>query len=104
MKWNVFSLEAIKEALKHKLMLEKIRYAADDEDKKLYEQIFNIKHSDAYEIYGFKRTGCAGCPFNSKYKDDLQILEQYEPRLANAVKNIFKKSYEYTEGYKSEGE
>ena len=75
-----------------------------DEDKRLYEQIFNIKHSDAYEVYGFKRTGCAGCPFNSKYKDDLQILEQYEPRLANAVKNIFRKSYEYTEGYKSRGE
>lgn len=75
-----------------------------DEDKRLYEQIFNIKHSDAYEVYGFKRTGCAGCPFNSKYKEDLQILEQYEPQLAKAVKNIFKKSYEYTEKYKESKE
>lgn len=32
MKWNVFSLEAVKEALKPKFVLEKIRYVTDDEE------------------------------------------------------------------------
>ena len=34
----------------------------------------------------------------------VNIHNPNEPRLANAVKNIFRKSYEYTEGYKSRGE
>lgn len=32
MKWNVFSLEAVKEALKPKFVLEKVRYVTDDEE------------------------------------------------------------------------
>lgn len=32
MKWNVFSLEAVKEALKPKFVLEKVRYVMDDEE------------------------------------------------------------------------
>lgn len=72
-----------------------------NKDKESYEQTFDIRHSDAYEVYGFKRTGCAGCVYNSHYKEDLEILEKYEPRLVNAVRNIFKRSYEYTEKYKN---
>ena len=30
MKWNVFSLEAVKEALKPKFVLEKVRYVTDE--------------------------------------------------------------------------
>ncbi len=32
MKWNVFSLEAVKEALKPKFVLEKVHYVTDDEE------------------------------------------------------------------------
>lgn len=32
MKWNVFSLEAVKEALKPKFVLEKVRYVTDHEE------------------------------------------------------------------------
>jgi hypothetical protein len=31
MRWNVFSLEAVKEALKPKFVLEKVRYVTDHE-------------------------------------------------------------------------
>ena len=32
MEWNVFSLEAVKKALKPKFVLEKVRYVTDDEE------------------------------------------------------------------------
>lgn len=32
MKWHVFSLEAVKTALKPKFVLEKVRYVTDDEE------------------------------------------------------------------------
>lgn len=71
-----------------------------DKDKELYEKEFNIQHSEAYTKYGFKRTGCAGCPYNSHCSQDLKSLDQFEPKLANAVRNIFKPSYEYTQQYR----
>lgn len=71
-----------------------------DEDKSAFEQTYNIVHSDAYTVYGFKRTGCAGCPFNSKFEEELEILHKYEPKLANAVEHIFAPSYEYTRAYR----
>lgn len=44
-------------------------------------------------------------PFKDIYsRKGINIHNPNEPRLANAVKNIFRKSYEYTEGYKSRGE
>lgn len=71
-----------------------------DEDKSAFEQTYNIVHSDAYTVYGFKRTGCAGCPFNSRFEEELKILHKYEPKLANAVEHIFAPSYEYTRAYR----
>lgn len=71
-----------------------------DEDKKAYCQYFGVKHSRAYTEYGFTRTGCAGCPFNSKHDKDVAILERYEPQLAKAVKKIFADSYEYDRQYR----
>ena len=35
-------------------------------DRKFYEEAFGIRHSECYEVWGFKRTGCVGCPFNMK--------------------------------------
>lgn len=70
-----------------------------DVDKKEYKETFNIIYSDCYEIWGMKRTGCVGCPYGRELKQELQLIEKYEPKLYKAVCNIFKDSYEYTERY-----
>lgn len=46
------------------------------------------------------RTGCAGCPFASKFEDELKIIKEYEPKLYNAVNKFFGPSYEYTRRYR----
>lgn len=71
-----------------------------DEDKKDYEKFFKVKHSDCYEKWGMKRTGCVGCPFNIKVLEELELVQKYEPKLYKACMNIFGKSYEYTEKYR----
>ena len=72
-----------------------------DEDKRAYEDACDIVHSDAYTVYGCKRTGCAGCPFASGFEDELKMLEKYEPQLHKAVCNIFGPAYEYTRAYRA---
>ena len=52
-----------------------------------------------YTKYGFKRTGCCGCPYGSKCEEELKQLEPYEPMLVKAAKNIFGESYEYKRKY-----
>jgi 3'-phosphoadenosine 5'-phosphosulfate sulfotransferase (PAPS reductase)/FAD synthetase len=71
-----------------------------DADKQEYEAFCGIKHSDCYEVYGMRRTGCVGCPFNSKFEEELKILERYEPNLYKAAVKIFGPSYEYTMAYR----
>lgn len=70
------------------------------EDKVAFEKSYSIVHSDAYTTYGCKRTGCAGCPFAGHFDDELNMLWQHEPQLANAVEHIFAPSYEYTRAYR----
>lgn len=70
------------------------------EDKAAFEAAYNIVHSDAYTVYGCKRTGCAGCPFAGHFEDELAMLHQYEPKLANAVEHIFSPAYDYTRAYR----
>ena len=72
-----------------------------DADRKEYEELFDIKHSRCYTEYGFKRTGCACCPYSRDFEDELKVLEQCEPNLCKAVKNIFHDSYEYTRQYRA---
>lgn len=71
-----------------------------DEDKRFYEDKFEIVHSDCYLKYGMLRTGCSGCPFAKNFEDELDILQRHEPNLYKAVNNIFGDSYEYTRRYK----
>lgn len=71
-----------------------------DDDKREYEIENHIIHSDCYLIYGLKRTGCACCPFGSKFEDELIIAKTYEPKLYEAVQNIFGDSYRYTRMYR----
>lgn len=71
-----------------------------DEDKQEYIDFYNLKHSDCYSKYGLKRTGCAGCPFGSRFEEELKVIEKHEPKLYIAVNNIFKDSYEYLRKYR----
>lgn len=71
-----------------------------NKDKKIYEDFFNIIHSDCYTKYNLRRTGCCSCPFGRNYKEELEAAKENEPNLYIAVQNIFKDSYEYTEKYK----
>lgn len=71
-----------------------------NEDKEAYCKIYSVEHSKCYTQYGMKRTGCAGCPFNSKFEDEIEIIKKYEPKLYLAVNNIFGASYDYTRRYR----
>ena len=66
----------------------------------MYEECFGITHSDCYSVWGMTRTGCAGCPFGSRFEEELDTIATYEPKLHKAITNIFKDSYEYTRKYR----
>ena len=70
-----------------------------DADKAAYKKWRGIRYSDCYEVYGMTRTGCVGCPFNSKAEDDLKKAEPFEPLLVKAARHIFAESYEYKRKY-----
>lgn len=70
-----------------------------DTDKDWYKERYNIKYSDAYEVYGLTRTGCCGCPISYKAVDDLEKIRPYEPNVVKAAWNIFGASYEYRAKY-----
>ncbi len=70
-----------------------------DSDKDWYKKRYNIKYSDAYEVYGLTRTGCCGCPISYKAVDDLEKIRPYEPNVVKAAWNIFGKSYKYRAKY-----
>lgn len=72
----------------------------DDAVKEQYCEIMGVTHSDLYEKYGFVRTGCACCPFGSRFETELTMAEWIDPNLAVAAKNIFGKAYEYTRAYR----
>lgn len=74
-------------------------YYVSDKDKAWYKEHYGIKYSDAYEVYGFKRTGCCGCPISYKAVEELEILKQYEPNLVKAAWNVFGDSYRYRQQY-----
>jgi 3'-phosphoadenosine 5'-phosphosulfate sulfotransferase (PAPS reductase)/FAD synthetase len=70
-----------------------------DEDKAVYKEWRGIRYSDCYEVYGLSRTGCVGCPCNSKAEQELALVEQYEPKIVTAARKIFGASYEYKRRY-----
>ena len=72
----------------------------NDADKKQYKEHYGLVYSDCYEKWNMTRTGCAGCPFGSRFENELELIQQYEPRLYQAINNIFGKSYEYTRRYR----
>lgn len=70
------------------------------EDKDNYCELFNITHSDCYTVYGMRRTGCAGCPYDIHLNRTLPLIEEYEPKLYKACTKVFAKPYEYTKAYR----
>jgi 3'-phosphoadenosine 5'-phosphosulfate sulfotransferase (PAPS reductase)/FAD synthetase len=70
-----------------------------DADKALYKEWRGIRYSDCYEIYGLKRTGCVGCPCNSKAEQELAMVEAFEPQIVKAARGIFGASYDYKRRY-----
>lgn len=71
-----------------------------DDTKERYEKKFDIKHSECYTKYGFKRTGCSCCPYARDLEDELEVTRIYEPNLYKAVNKVFKESYNYTRKYR----
>ncbi len=43
---------------------------------------------------------CVGCPYSPKIAEELEIIQQYEPKLYQAAIAVFGKSYEYTRKYR----
>lgn len=76
-------------------------YFWGNEDKQQYKEHYGLCYSDCYKVYGMKRTGCCGCPFNSRFEEDLEVVKKYEPQLYKAALAIFGESYEYTRKYRA---
>lgn len=74
-------------------------YYVKNDDKAWYKENYNIRYSDAYEVYGLTRTGCCGCPISYKAIEDLEKIKPFEPNVVKAAWNIFGKSYEYRVKY-----
>ena len=74
-------------------------YYVSDADKRWYKDYHKIRYSDAYEVYGLKRTGCGGCPISASATDDLEKIRPFEPSLAKAAWNVFGDSYRYRKRY-----
>ena len=69
------------------------------ETKQYYKESEGIRYSDCYEVWGFKRTGCVGCPFNSNAGYELRIAKEYEPRLYEACIKVFGESYRLSDEF-----
>lgn len=70
-----------------------------DSDKAWYKERYGLRYSDAYEVYGMKRTGCCGCSISARAVDDLEIIGQYEPQLKKAAWAVFGDAYRYRQQY-----
>lgn len=74
-------------------------YYVSGSDKAWYKEYYGIRYSDAYEVYGMKRTGCCGCAISATATQDLELIRPYEPNVVKAAWNIFGDSYRYREKY-----
>lgn len=56
-------------------------------------QTYDIRLSKAYEVYGYSRTGCIGCPFALDIADNLKRLHEHEPKKYKATMGFLKDVY-----------
>lgn len=47
-----------------------------------------------YEPFNFKRTGCIGCPFNPKIKNELQMLLKHDTVQFHVAVSLWRPVYE----------
>lgn len=64
-----------------------------DSDVEEFIEKYDVPLSDAYTKYGFKRTGCMGCPFSKKIDKDLEYLYYHEPNRYKASMHWLKDVY-----------
>jgi 3'-phosphoadenosine 5'-phosphosulfate sulfotransferase (PAPS reductase)/FAD synthetase len=74
-------------------------FYVSDVDKQWYKEHYQIRYSDAYEVYGLKRTGCCGCSISAKAIGELEKIRPFEPNLVKAAWNVFGDSYRYRQQY-----
>jgi hypothetical protein len=74
-------------------------FYVSDADKKWYKDYYEIRYSDAYEVYGLTRTGCCGCSISARAVEDLEKIRPFEPNLVKAAWNVFGESYKYRQKY-----
>lgn len=74
-------------------------FYVSDKDKEWYKAYKKIRYSDAYEVYGLKRTGCCGCSISASAVADLEKIKKWEPNLVKAAWNVFGDSYRYRQKY-----
>lgn len=96
--WNETNTMCFSETADGKYRFKPLYYVTD-KDKAWYKDYYNIRYSDAYEVYGLTRTGCCGCPISYKAVDDLEKIRPYEPNVVKAAWNLFGQSYEYRRKY-----
>jgi 3'-phosphoadenosine 5'-phosphosulfate sulfotransferase (PAPS reductase)/FAD synthetase len=56
---------------------------------------FEVKLSDAYEVYGCTRTGCCACPYSQNLSEELRLLHNFEPLKYRAMMHWMKDVYMY---------
>ncbi len=64
-----------------------------DDNVNEFIEVFNVKISDVYTVYGLERSGCIGCPFSQQLEKNLEALYKYEPKKYKAVQNWLGKVY-----------
>lgn len=69
------------------------------QDKEQYENTFEIQHSDCYQKYGLRRTGCAGCPLGRNIEQELSAIQTYEPAFYEAAQHTFGSAYAFKQGF-----
>lgn len=74
-------------------------FYVSDADKQWYKDYYGIRYSDAYEVYGLKRTGCCGCAISARAVEDLEKIRPHEPNVVKAAWTIFGDSYRYRQQY-----
>lgn len=74
-------------------------FYVSDADKAWYKEYYGLRYSDAYEVYGLKRTGCCGCAISARAAADLELIRPYEPNVVRAAWAIFGDSYRYRAQY-----
>lgn len=64
-----------------------------DEEVEEFITKYNVPLSEAYTMYGFKRTGCMCCPFDFDLADKLRYLYYHEPNRYKASMHWLKDVY-----------